>query len=104
MMPQTMPILALAGALCPAAATIFIRQGLRGGDPYTGFWINVVVGTASLWAVVIVTGGPGHVSVKGALFFVLARLIGTVGGRLPRFVRVAQGGASVTAAPLHPNP
>src|SRR6266540_901395 len=56
MMPQTMHILALAGALCSAAATIFIRQGLRGGDPYTGFWINVVVGTASLWTSVIVAG------------------------------------------------
>ena len=56
MMPQTMHILALAGALCSAAATIFIRQGLRGGDPYTGFWINVVVGTASL----LDAGGQMH--------------------------------------------
>jgi len=104
MMPQTMHILALAGALCSAAATIFIRQGLRGGDPYTGFWINVVVGTASLWAVVIVTGGPGHVSVKGALFFVLAGLIGTVGGRLLRFVAIEKVGASISAALINLNP
>src|SRR5437870_6246364 len=104
MMPQTMHILALAGALCSAAATIFIRQGLRGGDPYTGFWINVVVGPASLWAVVIVTGGPGHVSVKGALFFVLAGLIGTVGGRLLRFVAIEKVGASISAALINLHP
>src|SRR2546425_13353494 len=104
MMPQTMHILALAGALCSAAATIFIRQGLRGGDPYTGFWINVVVGTASLWAAVIVTGGPGPVSITGALLFGLAGLIGTVGGRLLKFLSVEKVGASLSAAPitLHP--
>src|SRR3989442_7009346 len=104
MMPQTMHILALAGALCSAAATIFIRQGLRGGDPYTGFWINVVVGTASLWAVVIVTGGPGHVSVKGALFFVLPGLIGTVGGRLLRFVAIQKVCGPINGPPLNLNP
>src|SRR2546422_7038756 len=104
MMPQTMHILALAGALCSAAATIFIRQGLRGGDPYTGFWINVVVGTASLWAAVIVTGGPGHVSIRGALLFGLAGLIGTVGGRLLTFVSIEKVGASISAPPLHLKP
>src|SRR6266849_6190920 len=104
MMPQTMHILALAGALCSAAATIFIRQGLRGGDPYTGFWINVVVGTASLWAAVIVTGGPGHVSIRGALLFDLAGLIGTVGGRLLRFVAIEKVGASISAALINLNP
>src|SRR2546428_7791574 len=104
MMPQTMHILALAGALCSAAATIFIRQGLRGGDPYTGFWISVVVGTASLWAAVIVTGGPGHVSIRGALLFGLAGLIGTVGGRLLRFVSIEKVGASIAAALINLNP
>jgi len=104
MMPQTMHILALGGALCSAAATIFIRQGLRGGDPYTGFWINVVVGTASLWAAVIVTGGPGHVSIRGALLFGLAGLIGTVGGRLLRFVAIEKVGASISAALINLNP
>src|SRR3989449_1593463 len=104
MMPQTMHILALAGALCSAAATIFIRQGLRGGGLYTGFWINFVVGTASLWAAVIVTGGPGHVSIRGALLFGLAGLIGTVGGRLLRFVSIEKVGASIAAALINLNP
>src|SRR3989442_14241957 len=104
MMPQTMHILALAGALCSAAATIFIRRGLRGGDPYTGFWINVVVGTTSLWTAVIVTGGPGHGSLRGALPFRPARLIGPVGGRPFRFVPAEKGGGSALARPHHPQP
>jgi len=103
MMPQTMHILALAGALCSAAATIFIRQGLRGSEPYAGFWINLVVGTIGLWAAVIFTG-LGHVSIRGALFFVLAGLIGTVGGRLLRFFAIEKVGASIAAALINLNP
>jgi uncharacterized membrane protein len=68
-MPQTMHVLALAGALCSAAATIFIRQGLRTSDPFSGFWINLLVGTISLWVAVLVTGGSGRVSARAALFF-----------------------------------
>src|SRR5438309_2084648 len=64
-MPQTMHVLALAGALCSAAATIFIRQGLRTSDPFSGFWINLLVGTISLWVAVLVTGGLGRVSAPG---------------------------------------
>jgi hypothetical protein len=41
-MPQTIHVLALAGALCSVAATIFIRQGLRISDPFPGFWINLL--------------------------------------------------------------
>src|SRR2546428_7222066 len=104
MMPQTMHILALAGAFCPAAATIFIRRGLRGVDPYSGFWITVVGGPTSLWTAVIVTGGPGHVSIRGALLFGLAGLIGTVGGRLLRFVAIEKVGASISAALINLNP
>jgi len=104
MMPQTLHILALGGALCSAAATIFIRQGLRGSDPFAGFWINLVVGTVGLWAAVIFTGGPGRVSARGALFFVCAGLIGTVGGRLLRFVAIERVGASIAAALINLNP
>jgi uncharacterized membrane protein len=104
MMPQPMHLLALGGALLSAAATIFIRQGLRGSDPYTGFWINLVVGTVSLWIAVLATGGPVQVSVRGALFFLFAGLIGTVGGRLLRFVAIEQVGASISAALINLNP
>jgi drug/metabolite transporter, DME family len=104
MMPQTLHLLALGGAFFSAAATIFIRQGLRGSDPYTGFFVNVLVGTISLWIAVLATGGLGHVSLKGALFFMSAGLIGTVGGRLLRFVAIEKVGASVAAALINLNP
>src|SRR3989442_7854771 len=104
MMPQTMHLLALGGALCSAASTIFIRKGLRESDPFSGFWINLVVGTISLWIAVAFTGGVGHVSVKGALFCVCAGLIGTIGGRLLRFVSIERVGASIAAALINLNP
>ena len=97
-------LLALAGALGSAAATIFIRQGLRGSDPYTGFWINLVVGTVGLWAAVLLTGGLNTISVSGVVFFVLAGLIGTVAGRLLRFVAIEKVGASIAAAVVNLHP
>ena len=104
MMPQTLHLLALGGALFSGLATIWIRQGLRGSDPYTGFFVNVVVGTVSLWTAVVATGGLGHVSPRGALFFMCAGLIGTVGGRLLRFVSIEKVGASIAAALINLNP
>src|SRR5262249_37048563 len=104
MMPQTLHLLALGGALFSGLATIWIRHGLRGSDPYTGFFVNVVVGTVSLWTAVIATGGLGHVSPRGALFFMCAGLIGTVGGRLLRFVSIEKVGASIAAALINLNP
>src|SRR3989454_1550642 len=103
-MPRTVYALALASAFCAAGATIFIRQGLRGRGPYTGFWINLVVGTVGLWAAVLLTGGFGRLSATGIAFFVLAGLIGTVAGRLLRFVSIEKVGASIAAAliSLHP--
>jgi len=103
-MPRTVHALALVSALCSAGATILIRQGLRGRGPYTGFWINLVVGTVGLWAAVLLTGGFGRPSAAGVAFFVLAGLIGTVAGRLLRFVSIDKVGASVAASliTLHP--
>ena len=92
------PVLALGAALFSASATILIRQGLRKSDPYTGFWINLIVGVAGLWIAVFVTGGVGAVSTRGLLIFALAGLIGTVGGRLLRFLAIEKVGASVSAA------
>jgi uncharacterized membrane protein len=96
--------LALGAAFLSAAATIFIRQGLRRSDPYTGIWINLMVGTVALWAAVLVTGGVVHVSLHSALLFVLAGLIGTVGGRLLRFLAIEKVGASVSSAVLNLQP
>jgi len=98
------PVLALSAALFSAAATIFIRQGLRGSDPFTGFWINLIVGTAALWLAVLFTGGITRISMRSVALFVLAGLIGTVGGRLLRFHAIDQVGASVSSAVLNLQP
>jgi len=98
------PALALTAAFLGAGATILIRQGLRGSDPYTGFWVNVVVGAVAAWVAVAVTGGPGPVSATALAFFVLAGLVGTVAGRLLRFIAIERVGASVSAAIVNLNP
>jgi len=97
-------VLALAAAFGSAASTIFIRQGLRGSNPYAGFWINVVVGTIGLWTAVVFTGGLHAISASGIMFFLLAGLIGTVAGRLLRFVAIERVGASIGAAVVNLNP
>jgi DME family drug/metabolite transporter len=91
-------VLALSAALLSAVATIFVRQGLRGSDPYTGAWINMIVGAVGLWIVVLASGGVGEVSTRSLLLFVAAGLIGTLGGRLTRFLAIEKVGATVTAA------
>jgi len=96
--PAIVPALALAAALLSATATIFVRQGLRRGDPYTGVWINMIVGAVGLWICVIGTGGIGKVSLRSLLLFASAGLIGTVGGRLTRFLAIEKVGAAVAAA------
>jgi drug/metabolite transporter, DME family len=96
--------LALTSALCLAGATILIRQGLRGSNPYAGFWINLAVGAAGLWVAVAFTGGFARVSLAGLLLFMLAGLVGTVGGRLLRFISIEQVGAAISAALTNTNP
>jgi transporter family protein len=90
--------LALAAALLSAVATIFVRQGLRGSDPYTGAWISMIVGAVGLWICVFAAGGVGEVSTRSLLLFAAAGLIGTVGGRLTRFLAIEKVGAAVSAA------
>lgn len=103
-MPATAHAFALAGALSSAGATILIRQGLQSGRPYTGFWINLLVGTVGLWTAVLATGGLGHVSAAGVALFVLAGLVGTIAGRLLRFISIDKVGASITAALINVYP
>src|SRR5256886_14375972 len=103
-MPLTVDVLAHASGFCWACATIYIRQGLRGRGRYAGFWINLVVGTVGLWAAVLLTGGFGRLSAPGIAFFVLAGLIGTVAGRLLRFVSIEKVGASIAAALINLHP
>ena len=98
------PALALASALCSAAATIFISRGLRNYGPYTGVWVNLVVGTACVWLAVILGGGVGHPTAAGVAYFALAGLIGTFGGRVLRFVSIEAVGASMSAALINLSP
>src|SRR5881396_3431814 len=92
-MPRTVYLVALAAAVSSAGATIFIRQGLRSDSPFTG-----------LWTAVLLTGGVGRLSVAGFALFALAGLVGTVGGRLLRFISIEQVGASIAAALTNLNP
>jgi uncharacterized membrane protein len=97
-------LLALAGAVCSAVATILIRQGLRQSNFYAGFWINVVVGVVGLWGAVILMA-PGDVyQLRAVPFFVVSGIIGTAGGRLLRFVSIEKVGASVSASITNLNP
>jgi uncharacterized membrane protein len=100
----TVAVLALLSALLSAAATIFIRQGLRGYRPYTGVWINMLVGTVCLWIAVLFTGGMGRPTPTAFALFVLAGLIGTVAGRVLRFFAIDAVGASITGAFMNVTP
>ena len=97
-MSGTVAALALSSALLSSAATIFIRQGLRGYGPYTGVWINMLVGSVCLWIAVLFTGGIGQPTLTAFALFVLAGLIGTVAGRVLRFFAIERVGASITGA------
>jgi len=103
-MPGTVPLLALGGALLTATGAVFIRQGLRGADAYSGYWINLAVGTVCLWGAVLVSGPHGPAPLGGIAFFVLAGLIGTMAGRLLRFVAIDKVGASVASALINLTP
>jgi DME family drug/metabolite transporter len=103
-MQLTAHTLALAAALCSASATVCIRQGLRGSNPYTAFWINVVVGLIGLWGAVFLILPAEALRVQALPFFICSGLLGTVAGRLARFVGIQKVGASVAAAITNLNP
>src|SRR2546428_8297063 len=103
-MPRLAQLLALIAAFIGAGGTVLVQRGLRGSDPYTGFWVNLVVGTIGLWIGVALTGGIGHVNATSIVYFVLAGFIGTFAGRLLRYVGIDKVGASIAAALLNLNP
>jgi uncharacterized membrane protein len=103
-MSGTVYALALSGALCSAGAAIFIRHGLREGHAYTGVWINLLVGTVGLWVAVLCTGALDRVPVTGIAYFAAAGLVGTVAGRLLRFISIERVGASVASAVINLSP
>jgi uncharacterized membrane protein len=83
---------ALAGAVSSALATILIRQGLRHGNFYVGFWINVVVGVVGLWGAVLLLEPANAYRAAAIPLFMLSGIIGTAGGRLLRFVSIEKDG------------
>ena len=100
----TVAALAFTSALLSAVATVLIRAALQRYGPYTGVWINVLVGTVVFWLVLAASGGPGRPAARSLAFFVLAGLIGTVAGRLFRFISIDTVGPSISAALINLNP
>ena len=77
--------LALAGALCSAAATIAFRQGLRYSNTFSGFWINLTVGLVCVWIATLLTVPASAMHARALPFFIGSGLLGTVAGRFFRF-------------------
>jgi uncharacterized membrane protein len=97
-------LFALAGAVSSALATILIRQGLRHGNFYVGFWINVIVGMVGLWGAVLLLEPAEAYRAAAIPFFMLSGIIGTASGRLLRFVSIEKVGAPVAASIVNLNP
>jgi DME family drug/metabolite transporter len=104
MVTLTPHLMALAGAICSALATILIRQGLRHGNFYVGFWINVIVGVVGLWGAVFVLEPAEAYRAAAIPLFILSGIIGTASGRLLRFVSIEKVGAPVAASIINLNP
>src|SRR5438046_2437733 len=102
--PPPDPARAVPGALMSAASPALFSRGLRRYGPYTGAWITLAVGTACVWIAVLLAGGVGRPTLAGVAYFALAGLIGTVGGRLLRFMSIETVGASISAALINLNP
>ncbi len=103
-MTFAVPALALTSAVLSAASTILVRRGYQRYGPYTAMWINLAVGTVCVWLAVVATGGVGAPSAAGIAYFAVAGLIGTVAGRLLRFISIETVGASITAAVVNLSP
>jgi uncharacterized membrane protein len=103
-MAFTAHALALAGALCSAAATIAFRQGLRSSNTYAGLWINLTVGVVCVWVAIWFTVPVSAMHARALPFFIGSGLLGTVAGRFFRFKGIEKVGAPVAAAinNLHP--
>jgi drug/metabolite transporter (DMT)-like permease len=102
--PVAPHLLALAAAVSSALATVLIRQGLRHGNFYVGFWINVIVGVVGLWGAVLVLEPADAYRASAIPLFMLSGIIGTAGGQLLRFVSIEKVGAPVAASIINLNP
>lgn len=103
-MAFTVHVLAVAGAMCSAAATITFRQGLGRSNTYAGFWINLVVGVVCVWGATLLLVPVSAFHAKALPFFICSGLLGTVAGRFLRFMGIEKVGAPVSAAVNNLNP
>src|SRR6266567_2719918 len=91
-------MLALTSALCSAVATMLIQRGLRRGNFYAGFWINIAVGVMGLWSLVLLLVPSAEYQWRAVPYFVFSGVVGTAAGRLFRVAAIEKVGASVAAA------
>src|SRR5215510_8114899 len=91
-------MLALASALCSAAATMLIQRGLRRGNFYAGFWINIGVGMIGLWSLVLLLVPRAGYHWRAVPYFVFSGVVGTAAGRLFRVAAIDKVGAPVASA------
>jgi drug/metabolite transporter, DME family len=94
----TPALLALASALCSAVATMLIQRGLRRGNFYAGFWINIAVGVIGLWSLVLLLVPSAEYHWRAVPYFVFSGVVGTAAGRLFRVAAIEKVGAPVAAA------
>src|SRR5215510_3306554 len=91
-------MLALTSALCSALATMLIQRGLRRGNFYAGFWINIGVGMLGLWSLVLLLVPREGYHWRAVPYFVFSGVVGTASGRLFRVAAIEKVGAPVAAA------
>ena len=97
-------MLALASALCSAVATMLIQRGLRRGNFYAGFWINIAVGMIGLWSIVLLFVPRADYHWSAVPYFIFSGVVGTAAGRLFRVAAIEKVGAPVAAAILNLSP
>src|SRR5437870_2679608 len=97
-------MLALTSALCSAVATMLIQRGLRRGNFYAGFWINIAVGMIGLWSIVLLFVPRAEYHWRAVPYFVFSGVVGTAAGRLFRVAAIEKVGAPVAAAILNLSP
>ena len=91
-------MLALTSALCSAVATMLIQRGLRRGNFYAGFWINIAVGMIGLWSLVLLLVPRADYHWSAVPYFIFSGVVGTATGRLFRVAAIEKVGAPVAAA------
>jgi drug/metabolite transporter (DMT)-like permease len=97
---ELVPVLSLFAAVCVAVQTLTVESGLRrtpGSAAFTAALVTVVVSVAVFWAVLLVRGVPGGVTVEAVLPFVVAGVLNPAAFRLLYFEGIDRVGARIAA-------